>query len=313
MTIKLGYLLPTREQIMDGRPETGPMLELATRAEAIGFDSIWVGDSLLARPRHEPLTLLAGVAGRVPRVQIGTAVLLPALRNPVLLAHQVATLDQVSEGRLILGVGIAADRPNIRAEFTAAGVPFEKRVGRMMEGLRLCKALWSGQPVDWDGRWRVEQGTLAPTPYRPEGPPLWIGGNLKASLDRAGRSFDGWFPIAPAPDLFATQWADIKQAARDAGRDPDRMTGAMYLTVSIDENAQRADDRMNTFLEGYYGVPAAATRKRQASYTGPEAGLGQWLDSYAKAGATHLMIRFAGGDHTTQLAAVARVRASLKW
>jgi alkanesulfonate monooxygenase SsuD/methylene tetrahydromethanopterin reductase-like flavin-dependent oxidoreductase (luciferase family) len=268
---------------------------------------------LLARPRHEPLTLLAGVAGRVPRVQIGTAVLLPALRNPVLIAHQVATLDQVSEGRLILGVGIAADRPNIRAEFTAAGVPFDKRVGRMMEGLRLCKALWSGQPVDWDGRWQVEQGTLAPTPYRPEGPPLWIGGNLQASLDRAGRSFDGWFPIAPAPDLFATQWADIKQAARDAGRDPDRMTGAMYLTVSIDENAQRADDRMNSFLEGYYGVPAAATRKRQASYTGPEAGLAQWLDSYAKAGATHLMIRFAGGDHPTQLAAVARVRASLKW
>ena len=311
--MKLGYLLPTREQIMEGRPETGPMLELATRAEAMGFDSIWVGDSLLARPRHEPLTLLAAVAGRVPRVEIGTAVLLPALRNPVLLAHQVATLDQVSEGRLILGVGIAADRPNIRAEFTAAGVPFDKRVGRMMEGLRLCKALWSGQPVDWDGRWQVEQGVLAPTPYRPEGPPLWIGGNLKASLDRAGRSFDGWFPIAPAPELFATQWADIEQAARDAGRDPDRMTGAMYLTVSIDENAQRADDRLNAFLENYYGAPAASTRKRQASYTGSEAGLAEWLDLYAKAGATHLMIRFAGGDHPTQLAAVARVRASLGW
>ena len=311
--MKLGYLLPTREQIMDGRPETRPMLELATRAEAMGFDSIWVGDSLLARPRHEPLTLLAGVAGRVPRVAIGTAVLLPALRNPVLLAHQVATLDQVSEGRLILGVGIAADRPNIRAEFTAAGVPFDKRVGRMMEGLRLCRALWTGQPVDWDGRWQVEQGVLAPTPYRPEGPPLWIGGNLQASLDRAGRSFDGWFPIAPTSELFATQWTDIKQAAREAGRDPDRMTGAMYLTVSIDENATQADERMNAFLENYYGVPAGATRKRQASYTGPEAGLAQWLDGYARAGATHLMIRFAGGDHPTQLAAMARVRTSLGW
>ena len=98
--------------------------------------SIWVGDSLLARPRHEPLTLLAAVAARVPRVELGTAVLLPALRNPVLLAHQVATLDQIAEGRLILGVGIARDVPNIRAEFTAAGVPFEKRVGRMLEGLR---------------------------------------------------------------------------------------------------------------------------------------------------------------------------------
>ena len=91
------------------------------------------------------------------------------------------------------------------------------------------------------------------------------------------------------------------------------MTGAMYLTVSIDDNAQQADGRMNAFLENYYGAPAASTRKRQASYTGPEAGLAEWLDSYAKAGATHLMIRFAGGDHPTQLAAVARVRASLNW
>ena len=120
MTPKLGYLLPTRERIMQGDPETGPMLDLAARAEALGFDSVWVGDSLLARPRHEPLILLAGVAGRVPRVSIGTAVLLPALRNPVVLAHLVATLDQVSEGRLILGVGFATDVPNIRAEFVAA-------------------------------------------------------------------------------------------------------------------------------------------------------------------------------------------------
>src|SRR5471032_628069 len=106
---KLGYLLPTRERLMEGRPETVSLLALAERAEALGFDSVWVGDSLLARPRHDPLTLLAGVAGRVPRVELGTAVLLPALRNPVLLAHQVATLDQLCEGRVILGVGFAAD------------------------------------------------------------------------------------------------------------------------------------------------------------------------------------------------------------
>ena len=303
--MKLGYLLPTREQIMEGRPETGPMLELAMRAEAMGFDSIWVGDSLLARPRHEPLTLLAGVAGRVPRVQLGTAVLLPALRNPVLLAHQVATLDQVSEGRLILGVGIAADRPNIRAEFNAAGVPFDLRVGRMMEGLRLCKALWTGQPVDWDGRWQLEKGVLAPVTYRPEGPPLWIGGSLQASLDRAARSFDGWFPIAPSAEQYGEQFAYIKARAN--------ITGAMYLTVAIDENAERADERMNQFLERYYDTPAHITRRRQAAYAGPEAGIATWLDGYAKAGATHLMVRFAGGDHATQMAAMARIRVSLGW
>src|SRR5882757_1083553 len=153
---RLGYLLPTRERIMEGVHETAPLLALAEKAEALGFDSVWVGDSLLARPRHDPLTLLAAVAARVPRVELGTAVLLPALRNPVVLAQQVATLDQISEGRLILGVGIASDVPNIRTEFTAAGVPFEKRVGRMLEGLRLARALWTGQPVEWDGLWRVQ-------------------------------------------------------------------------------------------------------------------------------------------------------------
>ena len=106
MTPQIGYLLPTRENIMEGRPEGKLLLALATRAEGIGYDSLWVGDSLLARPRHEPLTLLAAVAGCTSKVKLGTAVLLPALRNPVVMAHQVATLDQVSEGRVILRLDI---------------------------------------------------------------------------------------------------------------------------------------------------------------------------------------------------------------
>src|SRR5437016_6523249 len=206
MPPRIGYLLPTRESVMEGRPAAAPLIALAERAESLGFDSIWVGDSVLARPRHEPLTLLAAVASRLRRVEIGTAVLLPVLRNPVLLAHQVATLDQIAEGRLTLGVGIAADVPNIRQEFTAAGVPFERRVGRLLEGQRLARALWSGQPVDWNGRWKVEHAVLGPTPHRPGGPPIWVGGSVPASLDRAGRFFDGWLPLAPAADEWTRLW-----------------------------------------------------------------------------------------------------------
>jgi alkanesulfonate monooxygenase SsuD/methylene tetrahydromethanopterin reductase-like flavin-dependent oxidoreductase (luciferase family) len=307
MTPKLGYLLPTREQIMEGRPETGPLLDLATRAGALGFDSIWVGDSLTARPRHDPLTLLAAVAGRVPGMTIGTAVLLPMLRNPVILAHQVATLDQLSEGKLILGVGFAADRPNIRAEFAAAGVPFEHRIGRMLEGLRLCKALWSGQPVDWDGRWQTVQAVVAPTPHRPGGPLLWIGGNLQGSLDRAGKFFDGWFPIAPSAPEFAAGLAHVRTIARENGRDPASVSGAMYLTVSLDDDSAKAEDRLNSFLERYYGQPAPVLRRRQACYAGPSAGVAEWLACYAESGASHLVLRFAG-DHERHLAAVAKLR-----
>jgi len=305
MAAKIGYLLPTREHAMEGRPEAAPLLALAERAEALGYASVWVGDSLLARPRHEPLTLLAGVAGRVPRVELGTAVLLPALRNPVLLAHQVATLDQVSEGRLILGVGFASDRPNVQAEFASAGVPFDKRLGRMMEGLRLCKALWTGQPVDWDGRWQVTRGVLAPTPYRPGGPPLWIGGNLPASLERAGKYFDGWFPNVPDPATYARQWAEIRSVAAASGRDPAALTGAVYLTLALHESAEQADTRMNAFLEHYYGQRADVLRRRQICYAGPEGGVAEWLDGYAKAGASHLVLRFAG-DHERHLEVLAK-------
>jgi alkanesulfonate monooxygenase SsuD/methylene tetrahydromethanopterin reductase-like flavin-dependent oxidoreductase (luciferase family) len=306
MPPQIGYLLPTREQIMEGRPETAPLLALAERAASLGFASVWVGDSLTARPRHDPLTLLAAVSGRIPSLTIGTAVLLPMLRNPVVLAHQVATLDRISEGKLILGVGFAADLPNIRAEFAAAGVPFERRIGRMLEGLRLCKALWPGQPVDWAGRWQTTQATIAPTPTRPGGPPLWIGGNLAGSLDRAGKFFDGWFPVAPDAPAFAAGLTHVREVARQNGRDPATIAGAIYLTIALDEDAAKADSRLNDFLQRYYGQPAGVMRSRQACYAGSGTGLRAWLDSYIEAGASALVLRFAG-DHERHLQAVAKL------
>ncbi len=310
MSLRIGYLLPTREQVMEGRPEAAPLLALAERAEGLGYDSIWVGDSILARPRHEPLTLLSAVAARTRRVELGTAVLLPALRNPVVLAHGIATLDQISEGRFILGVGIASDVPNIRAEFVACGVPFEKRVGRMLEGLRLCRELWTGEKVTWNGRWMVENATLGPAPHRPGGPPIWIGGMVRASLERVGRLYDGWFPNAPDPARWAAQWAEIHAIARDSGRDPANLTGAVYLTLTIDDDTARAEERMNAFMLGYYGRPAAEMRARQATYAGPAEGAAQWLSSWAKAGASHLVLRFAG-DHQRHLDAISKLRDSI--
>jgi probable F420-dependent oxidoreductase len=310
MPLRIGYLLPTREQVMQGKPEVAPLLALAEKAEAQGFDSIWVGDSLLARPRHDPLTLLAAVAARTKRAELGTAVLLPALRNPVVLAQQIATLDQISEGRYILGVGIASDNAPIRAEFVAAGVPFEKRVGRMLEGLRLCRELWTGKPVNWNGRWVMENSVLGPVPHRPGGPPIWIGGMVRPARERVARFYDGWFPNAPDAKGWGAQWREIQDIAREAGRDPAELTGAIYLTLTIDEDAGRAEQRIDGFMENYYGVPPAVMRGRQANYAGPAAGAAEWLKDYVDEGASHLVLRFAG-DAERQMDTIARLREQL--
>ncbi|MFZ5782209.1 MAG: LLM class flavin-dependent oxidoreductase [Pseudomonadota bacterium] len=313
---RLGYLLPTRERVMEGRDETGPLLALAERAESLGYDSLWAGDSLLARPRHDPLTLLAAVAARTRRAELGTAVLLPALRNPVVLAQQVATLDRISEGRVILGVGIAPDVPNVRAEFEAAGVPFDKRVGRLVEGMALCRALWSGKPVTWpkgkEGRWTVKESVLGPTPHRPGGPPIWVAGAVTAARERAGRLFDGWFPSSALPENYAKEWAEVVAAAKAAGRDPSALTAAMYVTLSIDDDARQAEETLNTFLRSYYGVEPVQTRRLQRSFAGTPEAAAAWMKSYVDAGVTHLVLRFAG-DHERHLETATRIRRGFGW
>jgi alkanesulfonate monooxygenase SsuD/methylene tetrahydromethanopterin reductase-like flavin-dependent oxidoreductase (luciferase family) len=305
MTIEFGVLLPTREAVMSGRPETAPLLAMAERAEAAGFDAVWVGDSLTARPRHEPLTLLAAVAGRTRRVRLGTGVLLPALRHPVGLAHVVATLDRAAEGRVILGVGIAADTPAIRKEFAAAGIPFERRVGRFLETLAICRALWQRDAVSFGGKhFALEDVTVEPKPHRTGGPPIWIGGSGPTALREAAR-FDAWFPTGPGVDVFAERLPEVQAAARAAGRPAGAMTGAAYVTLALDDDAAAATRRLHTFLETYYAAPARALLARQACYAGPMDGAAEWLQRWIDAGARHLALRFAGGDQLAQVDATA--------
>jgi probable F420-dependent oxidoreductase len=301
MAIEFGVLLPTREVVMSGRPETAPLLALAERAEAAGFDSVWIGDSVTARPRHEPLTLLAAVAARTRRVRLGTGVLLPALRNPVVLAHIVGTLDRVAEGRVILGVGIATDTPAIRKEFTAVGVPFERRVGRVLETLEICRALWSRDNVSFSGKhFTLESVTMEPKPHRPGGPPIWMGGSGPTALREAAR-FDAWFPTGPSVEYFAEHFPRVQASARAAGRPPEAVTGAAYVTLALDPSPAAAEQRLHAFLETYYGAPARVILARQATYAGPIEGCVEWLQRWIAAGARHLSLRFAGGDQLAQV------------
>jgi alkanesulfonate monooxygenase SsuD/methylene tetrahydromethanopterin reductase-like flavin-dependent oxidoreductase (luciferase family) len=308
MAVEIGILIPTREMVMSRRPETAPLLTMAEHAEAAGFDSVWIGDSITARPRHEPLTLMAAIAARTQHVKIGSGVLLPALRNPVVLAHALATLDRVAEGRIILGAGIAADTPAIRAEFTATGVPWDRRVGRFLETLDICRRLWTRDQVSFSGKhFTLDTVTVEPKPHRPGGPPIWIGGSGPTALREAAR-FDAWFPTGPSVDFFAEHFPRIEAAAREAGRPAGAVRGAAYVTLALHPNRSGAEARLHKFLEDYYAAPAKAIMARQATYAGPIEGCVEWLQRWIAAGARHIALRFAGGD---QLAQVGEAAASL--
>ena len=312
MTLKLGYLLPTRERVMVGVHDTDRILELGDVAEEAGLDSVWIGDSLIAKPRHDPITLLAAIAARTERIALGTAVLLPMLRNPVLLAHQLATLDRISRGRFVLGVGTARDTPAIRAEFEAAGVRFEKRIGRMLEGLRLCRALWSGAPVDWDGRWKLDRATLAPEPFTPGGPKIWGGGGVKAALRRCARNFDGWFPSGPGGGAeWGASWRALQEDAAEAGRDPAEVAGAAYVTVAIDEDPKAAEAELDSYLARYYNLPAERIRAEQYAFAGDRAAVAGWLAGFVASGCTHLCVRVTGSDDARQMAELAALRGEI--
>jgi len=219
----------------------------------------------------------------------------------VVLAQIVGTLDRIAEGRVILGVGIAADTPAIRKEFAAAGVPWDRRVGRFLEMLEICRALWSRDGVSFHGKhFTLDDVTMEPKPHRPGGPPIWIGGSGPTGLREAAR-FDAWFPTGPSVEFFAEHFPRIQAAAREAGRAPDAVTGAAYVTLALDADPAAAEARLHRFLETYYAAPARVILARQAAYAGPIEGCVEWLDRWIGAGARHIALRFAGGDQLTQV------------
>ena len=298
-----GLLLPSREALLWGNSDLAFVIEAARRAEKAGYDSVWAGDSLLARPRGEPLTLLAGVAGATNRVTLGTAVLLPLLRHPLSLAHVVATLDRISAGRLIVGVGPGAELPGTHAELAALGVPSDRRVSAMLSAVERCRRLWRNEEPGLE---------LQPRPFQPDGPPIWLGGSGPRMLRLAGETFDGWLPFSPTPADYASGLRAVREAAERAGRDPDSVATGAYLTVAVADNPARAAGELDAYMRTYYGVPAEVMTRAQACHAGTLESAAEWFAAYRGAGARHLVVRLARPDlsdyHQTvgQLLGVAR-------
>jgi probable F420-dependent oxidoreductase len=228
----VGLFVPT------AAPDAWPNMAVAfgQRAEAAGIGSLWLPE----RPvfdSPEPLVTLGAVAATTSRIQLGTCVLLGSLRPPALLAKMVASLDVLSDGRVVLGLGVGS-----RADdFAACGVPLAGRGPRAAELIRVLRQVWSGGPVRHTGRYYdFDVGAIGPRPVQPGGPPIWLGGSAEGALRRAGRLADGYIGTSSSgPGGLRHAFDTVRASAAAAGRDPRAITLAALVRASVDEDVER--------------------------------------------------------------------------
>ncbi len=305
--VKLGILLPTRGLLLRGEPPTDAdlVLKLARRVEEAGLESVWVGDSLTAKPRLEPLAALAAVAASTERVRLGTAVMLPALRHPVLLAQTMATVDLISKGRLVIAAGAGgAFNAEQRGEWLAAGVDPSRRARRLVELVEIVKELGSGQTVSYSGEhFQLDEVAVEPRPVQPGGVPILLACHWRASarntqFRRAARLGDGVISISDTPEEYAQVLEHVRGFAAERGRDPEELESVFYLTVNMDEDQSKATTEAEDWLTRYYGANIWGTR--WGPFGGAER-VRERMAQYVEAGAETLVLRFASFEPERQL------------
>jgi probable F420-dependent oxidoreductase len=221
-------LRPPREQF-----------RLARRIEELGFDSLWSGDHIsFHNPIFESLTLLSSYIGVTSRIKLGTAVYLLALRSPAVAAKMSATLDMLSGGRLIFGVGVGGENPK---EFELCGVPRKERGARVTEAIDVVRTLWRDTPASYQGRFtRFEAVSIDPKPLQQPGPPIWVGGRSDAALVRAGRQGDGWISYVINAERYARSAARIREEAERAGRTLDGFVNGHLTFITVGSDYEKA-------------------------------------------------------------------------
>lgn len=302
-----GVLLPSREQVILGKLSMSELVDLARRAEELGFDSVWVGDSLVARPRLDPLIVLAAAGTATSRVTLGTAALTPALRHPVIGASMISSLDHACGGRLTLGLGSGFPIPETEDEFGLVGAGFAGRAGRLDDITDLWRTAWhsgsDGAPADFAGRyWQATGLNRLPLPHRPGGPPLWLASSdTPKVLRRVARRYDGWLPFLPTADSYAAAWQSIVGLCVEAGRPADAVAPGLYATLTVNDDPEAARTELEDYVQRYYGRSLEAMMQIQAYGWGSAAACVQWLHGYLRAGARHVVIRIGSLDAVSQL------------
>jgi len=301
----MGVLLPTRGVLVyakGGRPRVELNWQMAETAERIGYDSVWVGDSITSKPRLEPMAVMAALAARTHRVKIGTAVMLNALRHPVHLAHSIATIDNISDGRIILGLG--AGRSNNQMfvdEHAAVGVPIEERAARMEESIDVLRKLWTEDDVsNPDGFYPLSGMTLEPRPVQ-QPVPIWLSSNwVQRGLKRVAAQGDGWITNVPSTEMFTKCWDRIEEKGQELSRDVSRIPRALYISVNLnDEDEALAEG--DGFMRSYYGIPYEVVSKQLLCVFGPAQKAIDAIKRYKEAGADYFIVRFASPNQMQQL------------
>jgi probable F420-dependent oxidoreductase len=247
-TVRFGLALP--QVFTEGAPDPGLISAFAAEAEAGGFDSLWVQSQLIGRSAVlDPITLLAFAAASTSTVGLGASVLIAPEYHPVQLAKQLASLDQLSKGRLRVGLGTGS--PN--STYQIAGMPRDHRAQRLVETVEVMRALWTEPVASYDGEiYQVDSLPMEPKPVQPGGPAIWLGGRAKSALERAARYGSGWMgPGASTDQMFADQVAMLQDLLAANGRPVSEFTFAKRLYVTVDDDGDAARARMRARLQRY--------------------------------------------------------------
>ena len=272
------------------------------RAEELGFESAWTQEQMLGTWNQlAPIETMTYAAARTRRLRLGCAVFVSTLYSPVHLAKSLSTLDQLSRGRIEIGVGTGGrDRP-----FAAFGVDPRRYVARFTEGIELMKALWTQPRVTFDGEfWQLQDEAMEPKPFQKPYPPLWFGAASEPALRRAVRRGDGFFGAGSTPTArFAEQVTVVRAALAEAGRPAESFPIAKRVYVAIDDHAERARERINAALTEVYGRRVRAIEA--AAVAGTAADCVRELHQVAVAGAELILCTalFDQAEQMEQLAA----------
>ena len=275
------------------RPSIDEMRQLVERVDRGGYDSLWVGDHIAFHIAiFDPLLQLAQAACFSRRLIFGTGVYLVPLRHPTPVAKQVATLDHLTEGRFIFGVGVGGE---FAKEFEACGVPVKERGARLEEGLAVMRKLWSGQPASHHGRFfRFDGVTMQPPPRQPGGPPIWCGGRQDAALSRIGRMTDGWMSYVVTPEMYRQGLEKIAAAAAESNRVFDKGFGTAHLLFTcVDDTYEQALDKATVSLSQRYGMDFRKAAQRYCAL-GPPQRVVESILRFHDAGARHVILDFVG-------------------